>query len=98
MESFRINFQEALKHRFIVALIDFIVISFMVPFITYDTGVRCITDPCTESAARGSLLEFLAKSHELTAYIVDYWIFAVAFVLLWALIEYIEKVINVHHH
>ena len=94
MKSFKTDFWDAFKERFVRLLIDFVVVSFTVPFITYDTGVRCITNPCTASAARGSLIEFLSKSPGLNAYIIDYWIFIVAFVVIYIGIELVEKLIT----
>jgi len=76
------------------AFISFLIAAFAVPFITYDTGVRCITHPCSESASRGSLLEFLLKSQNLNAYIIDYYILVVAFIGIFLIILFIDKLAN----
>jgi hypothetical protein len=69
----------------------FVASAFTVPFITYDTGVRCITAPCPGAADRGSLVEFFAKAQDLNAYIIDYTLFITAFVGIYILIEVINK-------
>jgi len=63
----------------------------MVPFITYDTGLGCVADPCLASAARGGLIEFFAKSHNLNFYIMDIWLFIGAFLGLYFLMELVGK-------
>jgi len=78
-----------IKGHAIHVFLAFLVTAFTVPFITYDTGLRCVTDPCTGAAARGGLIEFLAKSNNLNAYLIDYWLFLLAFIGLIALIEYV---------
>lgn len=71
--------------------LSFVVTAFITPFITYDTGVRCITAPCEAAADRGSLVEFLAKSNDFNAYIVDYWLFLTVFIGLFVLIKVLDK-------
>jgi len=82
------------KQRILRLFLDFLIVSFTVPFITYDTGIRCVAHPCTESAARGGLIEFFAKANNFNAFTIDYWIFIGAFVGIYFLFEFIEKFVN----
>ena len=63
--------------------------SAFVPFITYDTGIRCITAPCEGAVAKGGLIEFLLKSHNFSAYLVDPALFFVAFLIIYFIIAVI---------
>ena len=80
-----------MSKRILRLFLAFLVTAFAVPFITYDTGVRCVAPPCVESAARGGLIEFLAKANNFNAYIVDYAFFLIAFIGLYILIETVDK-------
>jgi hypothetical protein len=91
MKSFKSNFRIVSKQKIIELLINFIIVSFAVPFITYDTGIRCITHPCTGSTTRGSLIEFLFKSHDFTTYTIDYWIFILAFIIVYMSINFLRR-------
>lgn len=43
----------------------------LVPFIEYDTGIRCVTTPCA-SSAEGSIASWLLFSHDFDVYSVSY--------------------------
>ncbi len=79
------------KKNIMRIFLSFIITAFVVPFITYDTGVRCITSPCPEAATRGGLVEFFAKAHNLNAYIIDYYLFIVVFVAIFLMMFFIDK-------
>jgi hypothetical protein len=80
-----------IKNKSTKLFLAFMATAFSVPFITYDTGLRCIKAPCDGAAARGSLIEFFAKAHNLNAYVVDYTKFILFFVGIYILIELIDK-------
>ena len=79
------------KGTVIRLFLAFIITAFTVPFITYDTGIRCIASPCNEAAARGGLVEFFAKSYNYNAYIIDYLLFVAAFIGIFILMEWIDR-------
>lgn len=68
-----------------------LIVGSFVPFITYDTGIRCATQPCFEAVARGGLIEFLLKSPNFSAYIVDPSLFFIAFLLIYFVVGVVVK-------
>lgn len=56
------------KEILITKIVTFVIIAIIaVPFITYDTGIRCIQEPCMSSTT-GSFLMFVLFSYENTIY------------------------------
>jgi ABC-type transport system involved in multi-copper enzyme maturation permease subunit len=56
------------KPTFWILIIGFILFVCFVPFVYYDTGIRCITGPCLEAGETGSLLTYILFSYHLRIY------------------------------
>ncbi len=55
------NIKEFFKPTLAKIIIALVLVILFVPFINYDTGIRCITTPC-DSDANGSILQYLINA------------------------------------
>ena len=65
------NWKEFLKPNSVKIIILTILSVVFVPFINYDTGIRCIQAPCS-AAFTGSFLMYLLFSHNFYVYYFSY--------------------------
>jgi hypothetical protein len=72
--------------------LSFVIVAFSVPFITYDTGIRCITAPCEGATKTGGLIEFFTKSYNFNAYIIHYYLFFGAWLAIFLIMKFIDKI------
>ena len=65
------NWKTIIKLIALIIIIAALIFTVFVPFIYYDTGIRCIKAPCP-SGANGSILTWLISSHGYYVYYINY--------------------------